>query len=244
MPKGIKEQLLVEKSVQYGTTRIDFSVEWKQRKTMALEVHPNMSVHVVAPKKATVEEIQQRVVKRGAWIVKQQSYFEQFLPRTPKREYVSGETHLYLGKKYVLKIRESQKESVKLKGGELFVFVKKGSSNTRVKNLLSGWYRSHCERRFQDTFDKCLPFFKTYKLETPSFVIKRMKNRWGSCTPKGQIILNPELIRVSTKCLEYVIIHELCHHIEPNHSTEFYNLQESILPDWKRWKDKLELSLI
>lgn len=234
----------MESRVKYGTTTIDFSVEWKQRKTMALEVHPNMSVHIVAPNKTTIEEVQAKVVKRASWIVKQQAYFEQFLPRTPKREYISGETHLYLGRKYVLKIRESQKESVKLIGGELFVYVKKGSSNTRVKNLLSGWYRKHCERRFQETFDKCLPLFKSYKLDQPSFVIKRMKNRWGSCTPKGQIILNPELIRVSSKCLEYVIIHELCHLIEPNHSNEFYNLQESILPDWKRWKEKLELSLI
>jgi predicted metal-dependent hydrolase len=242
--KNLDVQKQMEKTVKYGTTSIDFSVEWKQRKTMALEVHPNMTVHIIAPNKTTVEEIQKKVVKRGAWIIKQQTYFEQFLPRTPKREYASGETHLYLGKKYVLKIRESQKESVKLKGGELFVFIKKGSSNTRIKNLLSGWYRSHCERRFQESFDKCIYLFKPYKFEQPTFVIKRMKNRWGSCTPNGQIILNPELIKVSSKCLEYVIIHELCHLIEPSHSKKFYTLPESILPNWKRWKDKLEMSLI
>lgn len=231
-------------TIQYGNTTIDFSVEWRKRKTIALEVHPNMAVHIIAPLKASLEQIQEKVIKRASWIVKQQIYFEQFLPRTPSREYVSGETHLYLGKKYVLKIRQSEKESVKLLGGELFVYCKNPHSATRVKNSLSGWYRTHCEKRFDDIFKKCLPLFKSHKLDNPSYSIKRMKNRWGSCTPKGQIILNPELIRVSSKCLEYVIIHELCHLIQPNHSNEFYKLQESILPDWKRWKDKLELSLI
>ena len=231
-------------TIQYGNTTIDFSVEWRKRKTMALEVHPNMSVHIIAPLQSSMEQIQEKVNNRASWIIKQQSYFEQFLPRTPKREYVSGETHLYLGKKYILKIRKSENESVKLIGGELFIFCKNPHSTMRVKNLLSGWYRSHCEKRFEDTFQKCLLHFKSFKIDTPNFTIKRMRNRWGSCTPKGQIILNPELIRVSSKCLEYVIIHELCHLIQPNHSNEFYKLQESILPDWERWKNKLELSLI
>lgn len=230
--------------IQYGNTTIDFSVEWRNRKTMALEVHPNMAVHIIAPLQASLEQIQEKVNKRASWILKQQVYFEQFLPRTPKREYVSGETHLYLGKKYVLKVRESENEGVKLLGGELFVYCRHLQSSTRVKNLLSGWYRSHCERKFQFTFEQCLKKFKSYNLETPSFVIKRMKNRWGSCTPKGKILLNPELVRVSGKCLEYVIIHELCHLIEPNHSEQFYKLLESILPDWRRWKNKLEMSLV
>ncbi len=234
----------MERSVQYGTTSIDFTVEWRRRKTLALEVHPNMCVHVIAPNDTSIEEIEKRVLKRASWVVKQQAYFDQFLPRTPKREYVSGETHLYLGKKYVLKIREAQKESVKLKGGELFVFCKKPDSATRVRNLLSGWYRTHCEQRFEKAFESGYQKVQTRVKEKPVYSIKRMKNRWGSCTPKGQIILNPELIRVPSKCLEYVIVHELCHLLQPNHGPDFFRLLEGCLPDWKRWKDKLELSLV
>ena len=107
--------------IKYGTSIIRYSVSRSNRKTLAIEVHPDLSIKVVAPQKAAISAIQEKILKRAHWIRKQQHYFEQFLPRTPEREYVSGETHYYLGRQYILRVRKSTEDSVKLKGGELLV---------------------------------------------------------------------------------------------------------------------------
>src|SRR5690554_3982393 len=100
MLKSCKKQLLMD-SVQYGSKTINFKITRTTRKTLAIEVHPDSSVQLIAPENSTLEELKGRVMHRGKWIVKQQAYFETFLPATPIREYVSGETHYYLGRRYM-----------------------------------------------------------------------------------------------------------------------------------------------
>lgn len=231
--------------VAYGNTTIAFSIRRTGRKTLAIEVHPDLSVRVVAPAASSLAAIREKVLKRARWIVRQQAYFEQFLPRTPERQYVPGETHFYLGRKYVLRVRPANKEEVKLKGGQLVVFLNDVNDTMGIKRLLGSWYYAHAKRRFQQTIEDCLSRFKKHQLATgPPLTVKRMERRWGSCTPNGRIILNPEIIKTPAKCIEYVVIHELCHLIHPNHSREFYELQTEIMPDWEKWKLKLEKTLI
>ena len=91
----------------------------------------------------------------------------------------------------------------------------------------------------QSSFEK----FSRYNIPFPTIQIRQMKKRWGSCTPTGKIILNPELIKAPKACIEYVIIHELCHLVHPNHNIAFLNLQEKIMPEWKKWKARLEYCL-
>lgn len=232
------------KEVQYGTRTIQYKIKRSERNTLAIEVHPDLSVNVVAPRKALLADIENIVLKRAAWIRKQQVFFDQFLPRTPAREFVSGETHFYLGRSYVLKIRKSSEESVKLKGGEIFVFVEKPSNREGVKQLLAGWYRDHALKKFNNSIDRQLRLFKTYKIERPKLVVRRMSKRWGSCTANGTLVINPEIIKAPSMCIDYVITHELCHLICHNHDNQFYRLQSRIMPDWERWKIKLEKTLI
>lgn len=234
----------MQAEVNYGNILLEFFIKRSARKTLAIEVYPDLSIQVIAPIASTINDIKEKVLKRGRWILKQQSYFEQFLPRTPQREYVSGESHLYLGKKYLLKIRESQKQEVKLKGGELMVYVPKTSDSFLVKKQLAKWYYNHAQKRFSSCIDDSLEKFSKYDLTKPPLVIKRMSKRWGSCTPNGQIILNPEIIKAPSKCVEYVVIHELCHLVHQNHSRQFYDLQREIMPDWEKWKSRLERTLI
>ncbi|MCA6433865.1 MAG: DUF45 domain-containing protein, partial [Cytophagales bacterium] len=136
--------------IKYGTSVIRYSISRSDRKTLAIEVHPDLSIKVVAPRKAAISAIQEKILKRGQWIKKQQHYFEQFLPRTPKREYVSGETHYYLGKQYILRIRKSSDESVKLKGGELIVKVERTNDVKQIKQILSSWYYQHALKKFDE----------------------------------------------------------------------------------------------
>lgn len=227
--------------LNYGTQTIRYCLTAAERKSMAIEVHPDLSVHVIAPQSTALEEVEKKLLKRATWILKQQQYFAQFLPRTPKREYVSGETHLYLGRRYQLKVEKGEKESVKLISGKLRVSQTTVSDSSKTKDLLNQWYYLHAERVFSSLYDECVTKFANQLEAAPPLEIRRMKNRWGSCTPKGRIILNPELIKSNTNCIRYVIIHEMCHLIEPNHNSRFYELQTKMMPQWEYWKNRLEM---
>jgi predicted metal-dependent hydrolase len=230
--------------VQYGTRNISFAILRVDRKTLGIEVHPDLSVWAIAPENSKIDSIKSKIIKRAAWIVKQQNYFQQFLPRIPERQYEPGETHFYMGRRYVLKIRKGAKNEVKLKGSEIIILTNNEPSLNLIKNQLTSWYFVHAKRIFESKIEKSLLLLKKYKINNPEFEIRRMKNRWGSCTPNNKIILNPELIKAPGICIDYVIIHELCHLIYPDHSKEFYQLLSDICPTWQKIKNKLEKSMV
>ena len=231
------------RSIQYGTQEIFFEVQRSGRKTLAIEVHPDSSVHIIAPEDSTLQDINQKVEKRASWIIKQQQYFEQFLPRTPERQYVSGETHYYLGKSYLLKVSSGSVNQVKLKAGKLEVICKDEIKQETVKKLLAQWYYQHAEKKFNTLALEAYSKFKEYNFEMPKIEIRRMAKRWGSCNTIDKIILNPEIIKASSKCIEYVLIHEMCHLVITNHDSKFYNTLTSVMPSWQKWKNKLEQNL-
>lgn len=227
-------------SIQYGTKDIFFEVKWSSRKTLAIEVHPDGSVHIIAPHNTLIQEIERKVEKRAHWIVKQQKYFEQFLPRTPERQYLSGETHYYLGKSYILKVSEGSINQVKLKAGKLCVVCKGEIKQDLVKKLLAQWYYQHAEKKFNLIAKDAYSKFKEYDFKMPKIEIRRMSKRWGSCNTINKITINPEIIKASSKCIEYVLIHEMTHFVVTNHNKKFYETLTGVMPNWKKWKDKLE----
>lgn len=212
-------------------------MEYSDRKTLGITVTPEMDILVKAPKDSSIEKIIEKVQKKAPWIIKQQSYFLSFHPKRVAKKYVSGETHLYLGRQYLLKVTLSEKESVKLKGKYLRIEAK---NKSRVKKLVNDWYIDHARIKFRDLAKPLIEKFKRYNVEPDSILIREMPTRWGSCTPKGKIILNPELIKAPKGCIEYVIIHELCHLVHHYHTNKFFELQTREMPDWERWKLKLE----
>ncbi len=229
--------------IQYGSQEIFYELKRSNRKTLGIEVHPDSSVHIIAPNDSSFQDIKQKVEKRAKWIVKQQAYFEQFLPRTPKRNYVSGETHHYLGKSYLLKVSIGSENQVKLKAGKLEVVCKEEIKQELVKKLLAHWYYTHAEKKFNSIAIEAYSRFKEYDFKMPTIEIRRMTKRWGSCNTTDKIILNPEIIKASSKCIEYVLVHEMCHLVVANHNKEFYRILDTIIPTWKKWKDKLENKL-
>jgi predicted metal-dependent hydrolase len=224
-------------SIQFGSKQIDYQIEYSERKTLGITVTPDMAVLVKAPNDSTITKIEEKLKKKAPWIIKQQSFFLAYHPKTTKRNYISGETHLYLGRQYLLKVEENEKESVKLKGK--FIEVKT-HDKTRVKQLVNNWYLEHARSKFDATALPLIEQFKKYKVEPSSIVLRAMPTRWGSCTPKGKIILNPELIKAPKGCIEYVIVHELCHLIHHGHTQKFMDLQTKEMKDWEKWKTKLE----
>jgi len=224
-------------SVKFGSKKIDFFVEYSDRKTLGITVTPDLDVLVKAPVDSSIDKIKEKLLKKAAWIIKQQSFFLSFQPKTPARRYIGGETHLYLGRQYLLKIESGKKDSVKLKGK--FIEVRT-SDKTKVKGLVKEWYLLHAKSKFKEIAQPLIEKFKKHKVVPDAIVFREMPTRWGSCTPKGKIILNPELIKAPSGCIEYVIIHELCHLVYHDHTQKFIDLQTKEMPDWEKWKSKLE----
>ena len=112
-----------------------------------------------------------------------------------------------------------------------------------MKQILTDWYYHHAIRKFDETITEAWKHFKSYELERPQLVIRRMPRRWGSCTPNNRVLLNPEIIKAPSKCIEYVVMHELCHLVHPHHGKAFYDLQSKMMPDWQKWKQRLEMIL-
>ena len=199
-----------------------------------------MGVVVTAPRKAALENVLAKVRKRAVWIKRQQRYFSDFLPQTPPRRYVSGETHLYLGRQYRLKIVAAVVDVVKLKGRYLIVQVKGKPVATRVKMLLNDWYLSRARERFTRVLAEGAARLGRRLTDVPRLHLRRMAKRWGSWTRRGGIWLNPELVKAPASCIEYVVIHELCHAVHGNHSKEFWRLLQSVMPEWETRKARLE----
>ncbi|TXE13465.1 M48 family metallopeptidase [Algoriphagus aquimarinus] len=228
-------------SLVFGSREINYELSYQERKSLGIRVYPDCRVKVIAPLNTSEENLTAKLREKAPWIIKQQLEFLSYHPLTPPRKYINGETHLYLGRQYKLRIEQAPTNEVKLFRGRLLV-NKKAKSST--KNLLSGWYREKAMEHFEESLKKIVPLFSRHNIHQPELQIRQMPTRWGSCTPKGKVILNPELIKAPKGSIEYVIIHELCHLIHHNHTRAFYTLQETIMPDWKKWKERLEHLLV
>jgi len=223
--------------IQFGSKQIDFRLEYSNRKTLGITVTPDLEVLVKAPADASIEKVKEKLRKKAPWIIRQQSFFLSFHPKTPARKFIGGETHLYLGRQYRLIIVSGKDENVKLKGKFIEVTT---TDKSRAKQLMNEWYLQNAKTKFHSIAEPLIEKFKKYKVEPSSIVFREMPTRWGSCTSKGKIILNPELIKAPKGCIEYVIIHELCHRIHHDHTKKFLDLQTKEMPNWEKWKLKLE----
>lgn len=229
-------------TVRYGKRSIDFETTFADRTTIEVRVEPDQSVHVRAPKGASELIVHETVRKRARWIVRQQAYFRSFvLPQVP-REYVSGETHHYLGRQYrlkVMQVRPDEPESVKLVGPHFRIATHAKADADHVKAQLDAWYRTRAGVKFSERFEACYDIVRKYDVEKPDLQIRTMRKRWGSCTPRGRILLNVDLIRAPLLCVDYVVFHELSHLKHPHHGPAFYRMLSRVMPDWERAKAKL-----
>lgn len=232
-------------AIQFGSKTIDFRLEYSDRKSLGITVTPEMEVLVKAPIDTSMEKVKDKIRKKAPWIIKQQSFFLSFQPKTPQRKYISGETHLYLGRQYQLRIMNYElgimNDCVKLNGRFLNTYT---NDKSKAKSLVDNWYLEKAKENLpkiaQPLFEKFVAKHKLITHNSSFITLRAMSLRWGSCTPKGKIILNPELIKAPKGCIEYVIIHELCHLIHHDHTQKFIDLQTKEMKDWEKWKMKLE----
>ena len=227
----------------YGRDTIRYEVRFlASRQTLAIEVHPDSRVLVRAPVGCPEALIAERVQKRAAWISRQLTEFERYRPRTPARQYVNGESHLYLGRRYRLKLLLGEMPSVTLARGRLLVCLPGEPDPERVKALLHRWYLDRAQAVFGEVLEARLLHFKG--VEHPRLIVRAMQSRWGSLSRAGTMTLNVNLVRAPRPCIEYVVTHELCHIKHRDHDARFFSLLGQVMPDWEQRKQRLEAALL
>jgi predicted metal-dependent hydrolase len=226
----------------YGSFAYEYKLIREERKTLSLTVMPDMSIFVKCPSHADDQRIEKFLKKKWFWLQKQLNFFKKFQRKVYKKEYISGESFLYLGRQYQLIVKRAKEDRVMLQNGKLVLFTTQlVSDGLHTRIYLNAWYNRRAREIFKDRYAEVFKRFdydQKLKLE-----LRKMQKRWGSCIRGKSIVLNPLLIHASKDCIDYVITHELCHVKYKNHDKRFYKLLSSKYPKWEKIKDKLEMRL-
>lgn len=226
--------------VEYNGRKVSVAIEHRDRERLSITVHPDCEVSALVPMGYSDEVIRARIQRRASWIVKQVRHFERFRPFPAEQRYTSGETHLYLGRQYRLRVHSSDHAHVKMIGRFIHAFVPEPAVPSSVAAAMDDWYRVHACQIYTNRMQRCINSTKALQSVKPLIRIRRMRRRWGSCTRAGTVTLNLDLIKTPSHCIEYVIMHELCHMIIHDHSPAFYRLLGRCMPDWKLRKERLD----
>lgn len=230
--------------VKYGARRIAYELRISDRKKLRITVRPDLSVRVEAPTGYSNEEIEEAVRSKGRWLVKQLDEIAAFHPLPKPYQFVSGETLVYLGRQYRLRVSKGEPSPAKLKGKYLEISINDMKDTDAVKSAVNAWFRSRAEDRFAKSFARCLEVAQRHGASDATMIIRKMRTRWGSCTAEGRVTLNLYLVQAPVHCIDYVVMHELCHTVEHNHSKAFYRLLTRCMPDWQKRKAVLNGVLV
>lgn len=237
MPESSSRIVLVE----HAGKHISVSVDFRARECLSISVHPDGSVTALAPKSRPLEDVLAHLNRRRSWIFKQRRHFEKYQPLPVEKRYVPGETHLYLGRQYRLRVHQSEGTSVLLVGSFFEVHLPTPKHPQLIAAAMRGWYQSHAEAIFGERLHRYAQAPFPLRLGAKvKLRVKTLERRWGSCSRAGTITLNTDLVKTPLYCIDYVMVHELCHLIVHNHSPAFFKLLGRCMPDWQRRKDRLE----
>ncbi len=230
-------------SIPYGDTSIRFHLRrqtGRQRMRVTIHVEPDGSVVVDAPQETADALILAAVRKRAKWIAKHLADIRTRHTHVLPREYVSGESMLYLGRRYRLKvtIQAGMPAQARLRGGYLEV-VASTRAPAVLRPALDAWFRVRAREILAHRLTAVAAPLRWVK-ELPPMRLQVMKIQWGSCSPAGRLTLNPWLVKAPRECIDYVLLHELCHLQHHNHSPKFYAALDRNMPNWRATKARLD----
>ncbi|MDD2237858.1 MAG: SprT family zinc-dependent metalloprotease [Kiritimatiellae bacterium] len=240
----MKNSLQPDRVIEFGNRRIPYRLTRQSRKHIRILVAPDLTVRVSAPPRAEEEQIEHVLRQKARWIARKLDKVRNFHPLPAPREYISGETFCYLGRQYRLKVDKGEKAPAKLKGKFLYVTVPDKQDRDAVKKAVENWYKQRAEETVLRCLDKCTGVAGRHGIPAAALTLRKMRTRWGSCSSKGRITINTNLIQAPIHCIEYVIMHELCHLKHHNHSKAFYKLLTQCMPDWPKRKEALQRVVI
>lgn len=227
--------------IQYGSTTIEFEIEYRDRKTFEISIEPPDNIRVRAPKRVAEEEVLKIVKSKGKWITQKLFEFKDIEYRKVNKEYVNGESFMYLGRNYSLELiknSEVKKPDVKLFQGKFYIETNT-SNQDKLKLAMENWYRKKTLEKIIEKVD----YYKFYiNIEPRSIKVKEQKKRWGSCNSKGDLMFNWRVSMAPSCVLDYIVVHEMCHMVYFNHSKEFWKFVEKIIPDYNDRKEWLKIN--
>lgn len=232
---------------QYGTTSIEYHIQHSpSKKDVIIAVDWNTGVSVIVPDGIDQERIEVVLRKKASWILRRLAEFKEIKPQTTHHEFISGEKFPYLGRQYRLKVTTEESTSnvsLAFQNGRFFAAVPKESSLSWRQELLRlafrEWYITHGAVKVRQRIKLFAP---RLGLEPSNVVIKDQQARWGSCTTNGTININWRTLMAPMRIVDYVIVHELGHMIHANHSSDFWAVVASVMPDYDERKDWLRVN--
>ena len=231
---------LRRETILYRDQPLSYSLVFRARRSIGFAVRPDGSVHVSAPAGTSAEWVAQQVLRRADWILRHQAEFARRPAPAPGPRYDTGSTHYYQGQPYQLRFASASRLVVAVADAELLLSAPQALTAAQTEAVLTAWYARAAGPLFAASLERMWPRFVEFNLARPTLLVRAMRTRWGSCTPRtGRIRLSPELVRARPECLDFVLLHECCHLLVPDHSKAFYDLQTRLMPDWERWKKEL-----
>lgn len=231
--------------VQFGNKIINYNIIRSNRKTLGLEVNLEEGVLVRAPKNTDKDRIKKIVTKKAEWITRKLKEFDEVKPSPAPKEFMSGEKLLYIGRRYRIKLinKDINNVSVKLFQGKFIIEANNNLSDEKrrikIRNEVENWYRKHAKEKITERVNK---YIKQVGENPNNIKIKKQKKRWGSCSSIGNLNFNWKLIMAPMSIIDYIVVHELVHLKYPNHSKDFWNLVEAIIPDYQKKQKWLKIN--
>ena len=222
--------------------QIPYELERKNVKNLNLHVRRDGSVYVSANKLVPAEQVDAFLESKVSFILNAQKRFQEQAQYKPQpKQYVSGETFYIQGRGLRLQIAQAAKDRIYSDGVHLYLEIKEPMDFDKKKRMVSKFLDQQCKQIFGEIVDQVYPVFQKYGVAMPSLRIRDMETRWGSClAKKGVITLNKRLLEAPRHCIEYVVTHEFCHFIHPNHSKQYYAFLTMLMPDWRERKKVLD----
>ncbi|NJD03914.1 MAG: M48 family metallopeptidase [Ruminiclostridium sp.] len=220
---------------EYGTQRIEFTVVFRNRKTMLIEVEAPKTITVTVPVGTAENKILEMVKTKSKWIVKKLFDIKDMEYRKRTRQYVNGESFIYMGRNYSLQIILDYKAippEAKLIRGKICVYTCL-KDDRLVRLALENWYKDKAREKIQERINYYQPYFD---VKPAKITVKDQKKRWGSCSSRKSLLFNWKCIMAPSPVLDYIVVHEMCHLVHMNHSKEFWQLLKRVLPDYENRK--------
>lgn len=208
--------------------KLDYKIVRSERRTIGITVERDRKVVIRAPRHASDEAVTAAVDSKRLWIWQKVRDPHKYPEPQPHKEYVSGETFLYLGEQYGLQLLTHTAEAVRLSGSQFQM----GRQNRKLgDSLFRSWYLQQAR---QQLAPRIAALAQEMGLRYSRIWVRDLKYRWGSCSPGGTLSFNWRIIQAPTVVIDYLIVHELAHVLEPNHSEDFWNIVAVHVPGWKK----------
>ena len=239
MPSGCNE--IKHDTVEWSGVAIAYSWCRSRRRTLCITVRPDKSVSVRAPLRTPAKEIRAFVAQRGEWVVKVWKKLD-VRPTRQQQEYGRGAVFMFQGSAFCLEFASGPRPSLHLHGGYLVLVVPEMPSEVTVRMMVDRWYRKQAIEIIKERSIECHRLMGGEGIPLPPITIRSMKTRWGSYSYRtARITLNLNLVKAPPACLDYVIIHELCHIKVRHHGPDFWHMVSRYRPDYLSERSQLKL---